>query len=86
MNSKIDVRIESVRFAVTVEGVTPENVISVAKEIETYILGDATLPELYDPNSYLKQVSELLSHNSSFKPTTDEKGFKETKIEENVVE
>lgn len=86
MNSKFDLRIEAVRLAVNVEGVTPENVISVAKEIETYILGEVTLPEQYDPNDNLKKMSEIISQASFFKPATDEKVIEETKVEESVAE
>lgn len=86
MNSKIDLRSEAVRLAVNVEGVTPENVISVAKEIEAYILGDVTLPEAYDPNESLTKMTEALSKGSFLKPTTYETAVEEAKVEESVAE
>lgn len=78
MNSKFELRIEAARLAVNVEGVTPENVISVAKEIETYILGESVLPEQYDANDNLKKMSELIS--KSFNHSADEKAVEEAKF------
>ncbi|WP_307996663.1 hypothetical protein [uncultured Bacteroides sp.] len=61
MNSKLDLRLESAKLAVMVDGVTPENVISLSKEIEKYVIGEAELPESYDPNEMLKNSMEMLN-------------------------
>ena len=60
MNSKLDLRLESAKLAVMVDGITPENVISLSKEIEKYVMGEADLPEAYDPSEMLKNSMEML--------------------------
>ena len=61
MNSKLDLRLESAKLAVMVEGITPDNIISLSKEIEKYVIGDAELPDVYDPNELLKNSMEMLN-------------------------
>lgn len=61
MNSKLDLRLESAKLAVMVDGITPENVISLSKEIEKYVMGEADLPEAYDPSEMLKNSMEMLN-------------------------
>lgn len=61
MNSKLDLRLESAKLAVMVEGVTPENVISLSKEIEKYVIGEADLPEAYDPSEMLRNSMEMFN-------------------------
>lgn len=61
MNSKLDLRLESAKLAVMVEGVTPENVISLSKEIEKYVIGEADLPESYDPSEMLRNSMEMFN-------------------------
>lgn len=56
MNSKIELRIEAVKLAVNVEGVTPENIIEVSEKIFTFLQGDAILPETFDTNSVMKDM------------------------------
>lgn len=63
MNSKLEVRFEAAKLAVMVEGVTPGNVVDVAKEIEIYILSDVNLPETYDTNAILKESMAMLNRN-----------------------
>ncbi len=66
MNSKLEVRLEAVRLAAMTEGVSPSTVIVTAREIEEYIIGDAVLPEHYDPNATMTQlVSALQTQMSS---------------------
>ena len=76
MKSKIELRQFAVSSALNLEDVTAENVISTAKAIEKYVLGDAKLPEYYDDFSQLDKMKEILSRGiagSTNNPTTDEK-------------
>lgn len=82
MNSKLELRIEAVKLAVNVEGVTSENVIKTAEKIEAYILGDTELPEWIDPQAQLKELSEKFLT----KDFGNEKADKETASEESVAE
>lgn len=56
MNSKIEARIEAVKLALNVEGVTAENIIEVSGKIADFIVGGSELPDAYDPNAYLKDM------------------------------
>lgn len=56
MNSKIEVRIEAVKLAINVEGVTSENIVSISDAIYGFILGDAELPENHDANAEMKEL------------------------------
>ena len=80
MNSKLDLRLESAKLAVMVDGVTPENVISLSKEIEKYVIGEAELPESYDPNEMLKNSMEML--NKRFTDDYDKKKGLQAKTDE----
>lgn len=66
MSSKIELRIEAVKLAVNVEGVTDKNVIAISEEIERYILGDAELPEVYDPTESQNKILAMMSQMNSF--------------------
>lgn len=64
MKSKIEVRKFAVESAITImgQGTPNKDVISKAKEIESYIIGEAVLPETYDDMSALGGItSSLLS-------------------------
>ncbi len=67
-NSKIDIRVEAARMAVALKDTTTENVVSVAKEIATFIQGDAELPEHYDSNQTLKEMMKTI-WTTSLSPT-----------------
>lgn len=82
MNSKLELRIEAVKLAVNVEGVTSENVIETAEKIEAYILGDTELPEWVDPNAQIKELTEKFMS----KDLSNEKADKETASEESIAE
>lgn len=76
MKSKIELRQFAVSSALNLEDVTSETIISTAKAIEDYVLGDAELPEYYDDFSQLYKMREMLSKGiagSTNNPTTDEK-------------
>lgn len=53
MKSLIDIRMFAVTKAVEImgAGTADKDVVSKAKEIETYIVGDAVIPELYDESN-----------------------------------
>lgn len=69
MNSKIEARIESVRLAINVEGVTSENIVEVSKAIYEFVIGDAELPESHDSNAEIKELmTKAFANNSSIKP------------------
>lgn len=59
MNSKLELRLEAVRLASVIEGVSTSSLIKTAKEVEKYVLGKAELPETYDPMSAIKSVTDL---------------------------
>lgn len=61
MNSKIELRIEAVKLAVNLEGVNDKNVIAISEEITRYILGDAELPEMYDPKESQDKILKMMS-------------------------
>lgn len=56
MNSKLEVRIEAVKLAINVEGVTSENVVETSEAIAKFILGDTELPATYDSNAIYKDM------------------------------
>lgn len=79
MNSKIELRIEAVKLASNLEGVTNENVIAVSEEIARYILGDAELPEVYDPTEYQDKILKMMTEMKSLnKPKKDEENVEST--------
>ena len=63
MNSKIEARIEAVKLALNVEGVTSGNIIEVSGEIADFIIGSAELPDTYDSNNYLKEMVAKMASN-----------------------
>lgn len=82
MNSKIELRIEAVKLAVNVEGVTDKNVIAVSEEIAKYIIGDVTLPEVYDPTENQSNLLKIMSGMNQFNKKDDENIEKTTEEEE----
>lgn len=68
MNSKIEARIEAVKLALNVEGVTSENIIEVSEKIADFIIGSAELPDNYDSNAMTK---ELMAKAFANLPTTN---------------
>lgn len=56
-NSKIEVRCEAIKLASSLKDVTSENVVLVSKNIEAYIVGDIKLPDVYDPNAFMKELA-----------------------------
>ena len=80
MNSKLEIRIEAVKLALNVEGVTSESVIQTAKVIESYILGDAELPEWIDTQSQWKELSEKFL-TKPLETKSDEKADEDTTTE-----
>lgn len=79
MNSKIEARIEAVKLAINVEGVTSENIVSTSNAIYGFILGDAELPENHDANSDMKELMAkmlptLTAPSTTSNPVSDEKG------------
>lgn len=67
MNSKIELRIEAVKLAVNVEGVTPENIIEVSKKIFAFVQGDASLPETFDTTSAMKDMMKTFGTSPTVK-------------------
>lgn len=72
MNSKIELRIEAVKLAVNVEGVTDKNVIAVSEEIARYIIGDVVLPEVYDPTENQSNLLKIMAGMNQFNKKNDE--------------
>lgn len=64
MNSKIEARIEAVKLALNVEGVTAENIIEVSEKIADFIIGNSGLPDIYDSNGYLKDMVAKMTATS----------------------
>lgn len=60
-NSKVEVRMHAVGMAPMFagHGAGLEKCIEAAKEIEKYIIGGIELPEVYDPNAYLKDMTKI---------------------------
>ncbi|MDE5986832.1 MAG: hypothetical protein K2H16_06070 [Prevotella sp.] len=85
MNSKIEARIEAVKLAVNVKGVTDKNVIAVSEEIAKYILGDAELPEMYDTLSAMREMVSKTFRSPSY-PAYDGKVPAEIEEKEQVAE
>ena len=73
MDSKFDLRLESARLAVMVDNIRKEDVISMAKEIEKYILGDNELPEMTDKNLMLEMAARLFKERPDINETEKEK-------------
>ena len=60
MRTKFEVRQFAITSAASVEGANPENVVSLAGEIEKYLVGDVEMEE-FDGEDYTKRMTELLS-------------------------
>lgn len=77
MNSKIEARIEAVKLAINVEGVTSDNIVSTSEAIYGFILGGAELPENHDANADMKELMAkmlpTLNTPSTTNPLPDEK-------------
>lgn len=58
MKSKIEVRKFAIEKAVMImgQGTADKDVVSKAKEIETYVIGEAELPETYDESNALMGI------------------------------
>lgn len=69
INSKVEVRNEALRIAVMLKDVDSANIIEVSEQIEKYMLGGADMQEVYDPNAYFKELTNMLKEQtgSSFK-------------------
>ena len=61
MNSKIEARIEAVKLALNVEGVTSENIIEVSKKIASFIIGEAELPDKDPSEDMQKRMMDMVT-------------------------
>lgn len=61
-NSKVEVRCEAVRLAALLKDVTSKNVVALSKDIEEFILDGIELPNVYDPNSYMKDMVKMVEN------------------------
>lgn len=73
-NSKIEARCEAVRLATAIKDVTSENILEISKRIEDYIVGGIDLPEVYDPNTYIKELMEKVSESMNSNKENKTKG------------
>lgn len=73
MNSKIEARIEAVKLALNVEGVTSENIIEVSTKLADFIIGNAELPDNYDANAMTKELMAKALSTITTYPRNDEK-------------
>lgn len=80
MNSKIEARIEAVKLALNVEGVTSENIIDVSEKIANFIVGDAELPDNNDPNAFMKEIMERMAPNPAIEAERIEREKKLTEL------
>ena len=70
MKSKIEVRVFAIEKAVAILGVgtSDKEVVSKAKEIELYVIGDAVLPDTYDEaNAIGGLIGNVLSNTMETK-------------------
>lgn len=68
MNSKIEARIEAVKLALNVEGVTSENIIEVSDKIASFIIGSAELPDRDESADIQKRMMDMVT--DAYKRTT----------------
>lgn len=61
MNSKIEARIEAVKLALNVEGVTSENIIEVSEKIASFIIGNAELPDKDPSEDMQKRMMDMVT-------------------------
>lgn len=80
MNSKIEARIEAVKLALNVEGVTSENIIEVSGKIADFIVGNSELPDTYDSNGYLKEMVAKMAPNPAIEAERLEREKKLTEM------
>lgn len=80
MNSKIEARIEAVKFALNVEGVSSENIIEVSTKIAAFIIGNAKPPDTYDSNGYLKEMVAKMAPNPAIEAERLEREKKLTEM------
>lgn len=61
MNSKIEARIEAVKLALNVEGVTAENIIDVSEKIADFVIGNSELPDKDESVDFQKRMMDMMS-------------------------
>lgn len=61
MNSKIEARIDAVKLALNVEGVTSENIIEVSERIASFIIGNAELPDKDPSEDMQKRMMDMVT-------------------------
>lgn len=61
MNSKIEARIEAVKLALNMEGVTAENIIEVSEKIADFIVGNSELPDKDGSADFQKQMMDIMA-------------------------
>ena len=61
MNSKIEARIDAVKLALNVEGVTSENIIEVSEKIASFIIGEAELPDKDPSDDMQKRMMDMVA-------------------------
>lgn len=72
MKSKLELRIEAVKLAINVEGVTSENIVETSKSIAEFVLGTAELPESYNTGAFEENIMQILQSANTKNTTTDE--------------
>lgn len=80
MNSKIEARIEAVKLALNVEGVTSDNIIEVSEKIANFVIGSSELPDNNDPNAFMKDIMERLAPNPAIEAERLEREKKLTEM------
>ncbi len=73
MNSKIEARIEAVKLALNVEGVTSENIIEVSEKIAIFIIGNTELPDKDPSEDMQKRMMDMVTgaYNNLSAPKTE---------------
>lgn len=78
MNSKIEARIEAVKLALNVEGVTSENIIDVSTKIADFVIGDSNLPEKDPAEDMQKRMMDIMTDAYKRLPITPDKNSSPT--------
>ena len=65
MKSKLELRQFAVNSALNAEGVNADNFIDFAKKVESYVLGEAELPETFDEASQAMKLAEMITKNAA---------------------
>lgn len=75
MKSRIEIRKFAVESAIAImgNGTPDKDIVSKAKEIETYVVGEAVLPETYDDMSAVSGLASSLLGAIDVKETTKKK-------------